>query len=82
MVFVPKFSGGIGHAHVKAAHMSANICGVVKHVRTGTTTGQKFILMSRWVKLSAGIQVPIFEETRELKHLEGKWLFTLLKGMR
>eukprot|EP00957_Ditylum_brightwellii_P164741 12542956-Ditylum_brightwellii.AAC.1 len=42
----------------------------VRHVRTGTKTGRKLILMTRWTQLSAGTGIPILEETRDLTYSE------------
>eukprot|EP00957_Ditylum_brightwellii_P210694 15365271-Ditylum_brightwellii.AAC.2 len=74
VAFGTKFSGGIGMTHITAAQLSSKISGAVKHVRTQTKTGQKFLTMTWWAQLSAGTGVPILEEICPLPYLEGKWL--------
>eukprot|EP00957_Ditylum_brightwellii_P020765 1565621-Ditylum_brightwellii.AAC.1 len=82
VVFGSKFSGGLGFTNVTAAQTGAKICNAIQHVRAGTKTGQKFLIMVRWAQLSASTGTPILEETRHLKYLEGKWHSTLLTDMQ
>eukprot|EP00957_Ditylum_brightwellii_P000532 41109-Ditylum_brightwellii.AAC.1 len=62
--------------------MSAEIAGTVKHVQAGIKIGDKFLAMTRWAQNSAGTGTPILEGTRNLKYLEEKWAWHLLKDMQ
>lgn len=40
------------------------------------------MIMERWAQVCANTEIPIFEDTRKLLHLEGKWAKQLHKEMR
>ena len=39
-------------------------------------------MMMRWAQISAGMGEPILKETRELVHLEGRWIAHLITEMQ
>ena len=68
--------------NTNAEQVAAKINGTIKHVRAGTKVGEKFKMMMRWAQVSAGTGKSIFEESRELVHLEGRWIKQLIKEMQ
>eukprot|EP00957_Ditylum_brightwellii_P209326 15361228-Ditylum_brightwellii.AAC.1 len=73
--------GGLGLTHLKAHQLSAKLCSAIKHLQADTKTGKKFLALFCWAQISAGTDIPILDENRHLRHLEGKWLCTLLEDM-
>ena len=82
IVFGTKFSGGFGFTHIGAIQTAQKICGAVKHIRAQSKIGRKCIVMLRWAQVFLGMNVPVLEETRNVDHLEGRWIRTLLQDMQ
>ena len=51
---------------------ATRIWGVLKHIRSNTKTGKKFLTLIIWVQLSMGTK-NILEGLRDLTHVESKW---------
>ena len=82
IVFGTKYSGGLGFTHIGAIQTAQKICGAVKHIRVQSKIGRKCIVMLRWAQVFLGMNVPVLEETRNVDHLEGRWIRTLLQDMQ
>jgi hypothetical protein len=43
----------------------------------GLPLGKIMRITMDWVQLIAGIAKPVFEDTKQIHHMEGKWFFSI-----
>ena len=73
VVYGPEQNGGLGIKNLYAEQSLAQINALLQHKRMGSPLGKIIAINLEWVQIIAGIQKPIFEDTKPLQHLEVHW---------
>jgi hypothetical protein len=75
VVYGPEECGGIGIKNLYNEQSIAQINALIQHTRIESPLGDIISINLDWVQLIAGIQKPIFKDTKSLYHPEGEWLY-------
>ena len=73
VVYGPEEHGGIGIKSLYAEQLLAQITALIQHTRLESPLGRTILINLEWVQIIAGIQHPVFIDTRPIHHMEGKW---------
>jgi hypothetical protein len=77
VVYGPEECGGIGIKYLYVEQSIEQIKALIQHTRIESPLGDIMSINLDWVQLIAGIEKPIFEDTRSLYHLEGEWFISI-----
>jgi hypothetical protein len=77
VVYGPQECGGIGVKNLYVEQSVKQIKALIQHTRIKSPLGDIMSINLDWVQLIAGIQQPIFEDTKSLYHLEGEWFISI-----
>jgi hypothetical protein len=73
VVYRPKRNRGLGIKNLYADQSVAQINALLQHKCLASPLRKIITINLEWVQIIAGIQKPIFEDTKPLQHLEGHW---------
>jgi hypothetical protein len=73
IVYGPAEQGGIGIKNLYAEQSQAQISALMQHTQLKSPMGRTILINLDWVQIIAGIQHPVFLDTRPIQHMEGKW---------
>jgi hypothetical protein len=73
VVYSPEEHGGIGIKNLYAEQLLAQITAIMQHTRLASPLGRTILINFDWVPIIAGIEHPVFLDTRPIQHMEGKW---------
>ena len=77
VVYGPQECGGIGIKNLYVEQSVKQIKAYMQHTRLESPLGHIMQINRNWVQLIAGIARPIFEDTKTLFHMEGKWFVSI-----
>ena len=73
VIYGPEEYGGLGIKNLYVEQSIEQIKAFMQHTRLDSPLGKTMLINLDWAQLIAGIQKPIFEDTRHLPHMEGEW---------
>ncbi len=79
VIYGPEEMGGIGIKNLYVEQSIDQIRAFTQHTRLESPLGKTIQINLDWVQLIAGIQQPVFANTRKLHHIEGEW-FTSIRN--
>ena len=77
VVYGPAEHGGIGIKNLYAEQSIAQITALIQHTRLQSPLGRTIRINLDWVQIIAGIGLPVLEDTRPIKHIEGEWFMAI-----
>jgi hypothetical protein len=77
VVYGPQECGGIGIKNLYVKQSVEQIKAYMQHTRLESPLGHIVQINRIWVQLIAGIARPLFEDTKTLFHMEGKWYVSI-----
>jgi hypothetical protein len=77
VVYGPEECGGMGIKNLYVEQSVEQIKAYMQHTRLDSPLGRIMSINKDWVQLIAGIEKPIFEDTKRLHHLEGEWYISI-----